>query len=60
MLRASQIEIAKRKTRVSINRIIDAFISGSISTQMAKKSNLDSNTVLPMWVYGNEKEDPFQ
>ena len=50
----------KELEQVSINRIIEAFITGPISSQLAKKSILDSNAVLPMRVYGNEKEDPLQ
>ena len=47
----------KELEKASINRILEAFISGSISSQLAKKSILDSNAVLPMQTYGNEKED---
>jgi hypothetical protein len=50
----------KELEQVSINRIIEAFISGSISSQLTKKSTLDSDAVLPIQAYGNEKEDPLQ
>jgi hypothetical protein len=43
--------------QVSINRIIKTFVSGSISSQLAKKSIQDSNAVHPILTYGNEKED---
>jgi hypothetical protein len=45
--------------QVSTSRILEVFISGSISSQLAKKSILDSNAVLPIQAYGNEKEDPL-
>ena len=47
----------KELEKASINRILEAFISGSISSQLAKKSILDSNAVLPIRVSRNEKED---
>ena len=46
--------------RMCINQIIEAFISGSLSSQLAKKSILDSNAALPIEVNGNEKEDPLR
>jgi hypothetical protein len=45
--------------QVSINQLVKAFISGSISSQLTKKSLLASKPVLPMQTYGNEKEDPL-
>jgi hypothetical protein len=52
--------MVKELEQVSINRIIEAFISGSTSSQLAKKSILGSNAVFPIQAYGNEKEDPLQ
>ena len=46
--------------KVSINRILEAFISDSIPSQSTKKSIPDSNAVLPTPTYGNEREDPIQ
>ena len=46
----------KELEQVSINRIIEAFISGSISSQLAKKSIVDSNAVLPIQAHENKKE----
>ena len=45
--------------QVCINQLVEAFISGSISSQLTKKSLLASKPVLPMQTYGNEKEDPL-
>jgi hypothetical protein len=50
----------KELEQVCINRIIEAFISGSISSQLTKNSILDSKPVLPAQTYGNDKEDPVQ
>jgi hypothetical protein len=50
----------KEVEQVSNSRILDLFISGSVSSQFAKKSILDSNALLPTQVYGNEKEDPLR
>ena len=50
----------KELEQVSINRIIEAFISGSTSSQLAKKSIPDSNAVLPIEAHGNEKEDSIR
>ena len=50
----------KELEHVCINQIIEAFISGSISLQLTKKSFLDSKAVLPVLpiqTNGNEKED---
>jgi chromosome segregation ATPase len=50
----------KELEHVCINQIIEAFISGSISPQLTKKSILDSKAVLPVLpiqTNGNEKED---
>jgi hypothetical protein len=43
--------------QVCINQIIEAFISGSISSKLAKKLFLDSNGVLPILEDANQKED---
>jgi hypothetical protein len=53
-------KMIKELEQVSINRIIEAFISGSISSQLAKKPILDPNAILPILADGNEKEDPLQ
>ncbi|MFZ0326168.1 MAG: hypothetical protein WBP64_02050 [Nitrososphaeraceae archaeon] len=45
----------KELEQVCIDRIIEAFISGSISSQLTKESFLDSKAVPPMQTYGNEK-----
>ena len=50
----------KELEHVCINQIIDVFISGSISSQLAKKSIPDSNAVLPIRACGSEKEEPLQ
>ena len=50
----------KEMEQVSINRLIEAFISGSLSSPSIKKSLLASNAVLPIQTHGNEKEDPLQ
>ena len=50
----------KEMEQVCINRLIDAFISGSISSQLTKNSILDSKAVFPIQTYGKEKEDPIQ
>ncbi len=50
----------KELEQVCINRIIEAFISGSISSQFIKKSFLDSKAVHPIQAYRNEKEDPLR
>ena len=50
----------KELEQACINQIIEAFIPGSISSQLIKKSFLDSNTVHPIQIYGKEKEDPLQ
>ena len=50
----------KEFEHVCIDQIIEAFISGSISPQLTKKSILDSKAVLPVLpiqTNGNEKED---
>jgi hypothetical protein len=47
----------KELEQLSTDRIIEAFISGSISSLLIKKSNLDLNAVLS---YESEKEDPVQ
>jgi hypothetical protein len=44
---------------VSIDQLVKAFISGSISSQLTKKSLLSSKPVLPIQTYENEKEDPL-
>jgi hypothetical protein len=52
--------MVKELEHVCINQIIEAFISGSISPQLTKKSFLDSKAVLPVLpiqTNGNEKED---
>ena len=48
--------MVKELEQVSINRIIEAFISGSTSSQLAKKSILGSNAVLPIRAHKNENE----
>ncbi len=52
--------MVKEMEQVCINRLIEAFISGSMSSQLTKKSLLASKAVLPIQTYGNEKEDPLQ
>jgi hypothetical protein len=47
----------KELEQLSTDRIIEAFISGSISSLLIKKSTLDLNAVLS---YESEKEDPVQ
>jgi len=49
----------KELEQVCINQLVEAFISGSISSQLTKKSLAASKPVLPMQTYGNEKEDPL-
>ena len=44
----------KEMEQVCINRLIEAFISGSISSQLTKNSILDSKAVLPIQTYGSE------
>jgi hypothetical protein len=53
----------KELEHVCINQIIEAFISGSISPQLTKKSFLDSKPVLPVLpiqTNGNKKEDSLR
>ena len=50
----------KELVQVCTNRLIEAFISGSISSQFIKKPFLDSKAVHPIQTYGKEKEDPLQ
>ena len=50
----------KELEQVCINQIIKAFISGSISPQLTKKSLPASKAVHHIQTYGNEKEDPLQ
>jgi len=50
----------KELEQVSIDRLIEVLISSSLSSQLAKKSILYSNDVLPIQAYGNEKEDPLK
>ena len=52
--------VIKELEQVCINRLIEAFISGSISSQLTKNSILDSKAVLPIQTYGSEKKDPIQ
>ena len=50
----------KELEQVCINQIIKAFISGSISPQLTKKSLPASKAVHHIQTYGNEKEDPLR
>jgi hypothetical protein len=50
----------KELEHVSINRIIEAFISGSISSQLTKNSILDSKAVILKQMNGSEKWNPLQ
>jgi hypothetical protein len=50
----------KELEQACINRVMEAFITGSMTSQLAKKSILDSNDILPIRACGNEKEDPLQ
>ena len=45
---------------MSINQIIDVFISGSITSQLTKKSLVASNPLLLIQAYENEKQEPVQ
>lgn len=53
-------KMIKELEQVCINRLIEAFISGSVSSRLTKKSFLDSKAVLPIQAYGNKKEDPLR
>lgn len=46
--------------QVCINRLAEAFISASLSSQLTKKSFLDPKAVLPIQTYRNEKQDPLR
>jgi hypothetical protein len=50
----------KELKKVCFTQLIEALISGSISSQLTKDSILDSNAVLPIEAPGNEKEDTLQ
>ncbi len=50
----------KELEEVCINQIIEAFISGSISSQLTKKSLLASRAVLPTQANVNDEVDPLQ
>jgi hypothetical protein len=49
----------KEMEQVCVNRIIEAFIPDSLSSQLTKKSLLDSKAVLPIQQYWNKNEDPL-
>src|SRR6476620_11504384 len=49
----------KELEQVSINRIIEAFISGSTSSQLTQNSIPDSKAILHVQTHGNEKKDPL-
>jgi hypothetical protein len=49
----------KELEQLSITRILEVFISGSISSQSTKKLLPTSKPVLPMQTCGNEKKDPL-
>ena len=50
----------KELERVCINRLIEAFTSASISSQLTRRSYLGSEAVPPMPTCGNENEDPLR
>jgi len=60
MEQSNSLMRGKRVGASDINRLIEMVISGSISSQLIKKSLLNSKAVLPIQTYGNEKEDPLQ
>ncbi len=51
--------MVKELEHVCINKLVQAFISGSVTSQLAKESILASKPVLPTQIYGNEKKDPL-
>jgi hypothetical protein len=49
----------KELEHVCINQLVQAFISGSLSSQLTKKSLLAPKPVLPMQTHDKEKKDPL-